>query len=404
MSFEHFISARYLRAKEGYTFISLITLLSVAGVAVGVMALIVVISVMSGFESELTSRILGVESHIVLSRKSGAFKEYRRVLDYLKSVKGVEAVTPFAEVQTMLRTSKGISGALVRGILPESAENVIRTLKPSALSKLNTESDAPGIILGRELAINSGISEGNPVYLISPRGMMSPVGHVPSMKKFRSAGFFEAGMYEYDGYYAYIHLKEAQKLLHLEDSVTGIEIWLTDIYDADKIGKKILADLGDSYQTRDWMEKNHNFFSALKLEKTAMFVIMSLIVLVAAFNIASSLIMMVMEKTRDIAILKAMGATDKAIRKIFVFKGMAIGIIGTAMGVILGVGLCVVLKHYQFIKLPDEVYYITTIPVRMQFWDIGMIAIAALAICFLSTLYPSGQAARLNPIEAIRYG
>jgi lipoprotein-releasing system permease protein len=403
MSYEFFIGSRYIRAKQGQTFISLITLLSVAGVAVGVMALIVVISVMAGFESDLKSRILGVESHIILTRQGGGFSDYRRVSEYLKTIEGVEAVTPFVETQTMLRTSRGLYGALVRGIQPESAGRVIRSISPAVLAKLNHH-DVPGVILGKDLGMNAGISEGQGVYLISPRGMISPVGHLPTMKRFNAIGFFEAGMYEYDGSYAYIHLKEAQKLLQMEDTITGIEIRLTDIYSADKIGRKIIADLGKPYQTKDWMEKNHNFFSALKLEKTAMFVILTLIVLVAAFNIASSLIMMVMEKTRDIAILKAMGATDKAVRKIFVFKGMAIGTIGTTLGVILGVTLCLLLRHYKFIELPSDVYYITTLPVLLQATDVILIAISALMICFSATLYPAGQAAKLNPIEAIRYG
>jgi len=403
MSYELFIGSRYIRAKQGQTFISLITLLSVAGVAVGVMALIVVISVMAGFESDLKARILGVESHIILTRQGGGFSDYRRVSEYLKTIEGVEAVTPFVETQTMLRTSRGLYGALVRGIQPESAGKVIRSISPAALAKLNHH-DTPGVILGKDLGMNAGISEGQGVYLISPRGMISPMGHLPTMKKFSAIGFFEAGMYEYDGSYAYIHLKEAQKLLQMDDTITGIEIRLTDIYSADKIGKKIIADLGKPYQTKDWMQKNHNFFSALKLEKTAMFVILTLIVLVAAFNIASSLIMMVMEKTRDIAILKAMGATDKAVRKIFVFKGMAIGTIGTSLGVILGITLCLLLKHYKFIELPADVYYITTLPVLLQAADVIVIAISALIICFSATLYPAGQAAKLNPIEAIRYG
>jgi lipoprotein-releasing system permease protein len=403
MSFEKFISRRYIRAKQGQTFISLITLLSVAGVAVGVMALIVVISVMSGFESDMKSRILGVESHIILTRQGGGFSDYRRIAEYLKTVDGIESATPFVETQTMVRTSRGLYGAVVRGIEPETAGNVIRSIQPATLAKLNKQ-DMPGVIFGKDLGMNAGISEGQGVYLISPRGMISPIGHIPTMKRFTAVGFFEAGMYEYDGSYLYIHLKEAQKLLQMEDTITGIEIRLTDIYKADKIGKKIIADLGKPYQTKDWMQKNRNFFSALKLEKTAMFVILTLIVLVAAFNIASSLIMMVMEKTRDIAILKAMGATDKTIQKIFVFQGMAIGAIGTSFGVIFGVTLCLLLKRYKFIELPSDVYYITTLPVQMQLTDVILIAISALLICFLATLYPANQAAKLNPIEAIRYG
>jgi lipoprotein-releasing system permease protein len=211
-------------------------------------------------------------------------------------------------------------------------------------------------------------------------------------------------MYEYDGSLAYVHLAEAQKLLRIKDSVTGIEVRINDIYGAKTIAQKITADLGFPYRARDWMQMNRNLFSALKLERTVMFIILVLIVLVAAFNIASTLIMMVMEKTKDIAILKAMGATDKSIRKIFVFNGMIIGAVGTAFGVGLGFILCKLLEKYKFIELPGDVYYITTLPVSLRAFDMLIIAAAAMVICFLATLYPALQASKLNPVDAIRYG
>jgi lipoprotein-releasing system permease protein len=413
MSFELFISRRYLRSKQRHTFISLITWLSVAGVTVGVMALIVVIAVMAGFESDLKSRILGVESHIVLMRYGSEFTEYREVLEYLKSVQGVEAATPFIYSQTMLRSAAGLSGAVLRGIDPASAGKVIKNLDGTALQ--TSESDesedeaikVPGIILGKELAKTLGVGEGDMIYVISPRGMVSPVGHLPAMKRFSVAALFESGMYEYDGSLAYIRLDEAQRLLHINDAVTGIEIRLKRIDEAKKIAEKIVNGLAlkyrQKYWARDWMQMNRNLFSALQLEKTVMFIILALIVLVAAFNIASSLIMMVMEKTRDIAILKAMGATDRSIRKIFIFKGMSIGLLGTTFGVILGSLLCFLLKKYQFIKLPPDVYYITTLPVQLEFLDVFIIAVSAMVICFISTLYPARQASKLNPVEAFRY-
>jgi len=211
-------------------------------------------------------------------------------------------------------------------------------------------------------------------------------------------------MYEYDRSLAFINIKDAQKILRMGDSVNGIEVRVNDIYNARNIAGRIVKELGFQYWARDWMQMNQNLFSALKLEKTVMFIILALIVLVAAFNIASTLIMMVMEKTRDIAILKAMGATDKSIRKIFVFKGIVIGSIGTIFGVCLGLILCTVLKYYQFIELPGDVYYITTLPVKLKFLDVVMIASAAMAISFLATLYPASQASKLDPVEAIRYG
>lgn len=411
MSFEYFIGGRYLRAKQKETFISLITILSVAGVTVGVMALIVVIAVMAGFESDLKQRILGVESHIVLMRHDGSFAGYKSISKQINELQGVEAATPFIYSQVMLRSSTRVSGAVLRGIDPETAGSVIKILKNSALQNLkkiqprkDTKTFVPGIILGKELARNLGVLKGDAVYLISSRGMISPIGYLPAMKRFEVAGIFESGMYEYDGSLAYINLKDAQKILNMKGSVTGIEVRVDDIYNARNIAKKIVSELGSLYWARDWMRMNHNLFSALKLEKTVMFIILALIVLVAAFNIASTLIMMVMGKTKDIAILKAMGAMDSSIRKIFIYKGMIIGAVGTSLGVCLGFILCKLLEKYKFIQLPGDVYYISTLPVRLEALDVFMIASAAMVICFLATLYPASQASKLNPIEAIRYG
>ena len=411
MSFEYFIGGRYLRAKQKETFVSLITMLSVAGVAVGVMALIVVIAVMAGFESELKHRILRVESHVVLMRHGNSFSDYHKILDQVVNTDGVEAATPFIYTQIMLRSSSRVSGAVLRGIDPESAGGVIKVLENSALLNIekihqgdDTTGSVPGIILGKELARNLGVGIGDAVYLISSRGMISPMGYLPAMKRFQVGGLFESGMYEYDGPLAYIHLRAAQKILHMEDSITGIEVRVNDIYDARKIADKIVAAIGFPYWAKDWMQMNYNLFSALKLEKTVMFIILALIVLVAAFNIASTLIMMVMGKTRDIAILKAMGAMDGSIRKIFIFKGMIIGSVGTTLGVCFGFIMCKLLEKYKFIELPGDVYYISTLPVRLEALDVFIISAAAIVICFVATLYPARQASKLNPVEAIRYG
>jgi len=376
------------------------------------MALMVVIAVMSGFESDLKARILKGQAHILVMRHGGPFTDYQEVAKTIASVDGVVAATPFIYTQIMLRSSAGVSGAVLRGIEPESAGRVIENLDRLSLSPVRepeqTEgrgASEPGIVLGRELAANLGVTKGDTVYLISPRGMMSPIGQVPAMKRFRVTGFFESGMYEYDGTFAYIHLKDAQRILRMPGAVTGIEARVRDLYQADRISKKIASLLKFPYWTRDWMQMNQNLFTALKLEKTVMFVILTLIVLVAAFNIASTLIMTVMEKTKDIAILKAMGATDRSIRTIFVFKGMVIGAVGTALGVLLGFGLCTFLKHYEIIKLTGDIYYFTTtLPVRLDALDVSVIVAATLVICFAATLYPARQASRLNPVEAIRYG
>lgn len=411
MSFEFFIGARYLRVRKRHAFISLITALSIAGVTVGVMALIIVIAVMSGFESDLKSRILGVKSHLDITPKKSKFINYQHLMKKIRASKPVQAATPYIDAQVMLRSNARVSGAIVKGIDPDSVDRVILKLdsslikkQPSEKSGTNFSASLPGIILGKELARNMGVITGDIVDLISPRGFLTPVGHMPTLKKFEVVGQFEVGMYEYDGFLAFIHLAEAQKLMRMPGEISGIEIRLKNLYQAAKVGLELKTTLGADYKVKDWMEMNKNLFSALKLEKAAMFIILALIIFVAAFNIASSLIMMVMEKTKDIAILKTMGASDNSIRKIFIFKGMIIGGMGVCLGLIIGLGVCFALARYQFIQLPGDVYYITSLPVQIELFDICMIAVSALLICFLATLYPAHRASRRNPIEALRYG
>jgi len=414
MSFEFFISRRYLKSKRKQAFISLITVLSIAGVTIGVMALIVVIAVMAGFESDMKTRILGVESHVVLMRYGGGFTDHQKIVKQIEKTEGVGSATPFIYTQIMIRSSSGLSGAVLRGVEPQTVGRVIKILDKVALDQIsrinqnNTDKNQahiiPGVILGKELSKNLGVTTGDVVYLISPRGMISPVGHMPAMKRFRVVGLFESGIYDYDGSLAYIHIQEAQNMLHMKDSVTGIEIQVKDIYKARKVADKIIGDLGFPYWAKDWTQMNQTLFSALKLEKVVMFIILTLIILVAAFNIAGTLIMVVIEKTKDIAILKAMGATNRHIRRIFVFKGLVIGLVGTVLGEVLGYTLCSVLKHYKFIELPSDIYYITTLPVQIESFYTVLIAFAAMIICYLATLYPAHQASRLNPVEALRYG
>ncbi len=409
MSFELFIGGRYLRAKKK-AFISLITYLSIAGVAVGVMALIVVIAVMSGFEADLKSRILGGQAQVILMRHGGPLADYREVMRQVEAVDGVAAATPFIYTQIMLRSAASVSGAVLRGVEPASVGRVLTTLANVELPEGRGAGEAegaamPGIVLGRELAKNVGVVTGDVIQLISPRGMLSPVGHIPAMKQFRVTGYFESGMYEYDQTFAYIHLYDAQRLLKMGETVSGIEVRVTDLYRAREVADAILARVGPAYYARDWMQLNRNLFKALKLERRVMFIILTLIVLVAAFNIASSLIMMVMGKTKDIAILKAMGATEASIRKIFVMNGMVIGTLGTGAGSLLGLVLCFLLKRYDIHELTGDIYYFTTrLPVKVELFDVAAIVLAALVICFLATIYPARQAARLNPVDAIRYG
>ena len=412
MGYEFFIGGRYLRAKQKQAFISLITILSVAGVALGVTALIVVIAVMTGFEAELKSRILGGQSQVMLMRHGGTITDYERVLEEVEKTEGVEAATPFIYTQIMLRAENASAGAVLRGIDPGSAGRVMKTLHqfdlPGPNRKITSSgaaTDVPGIVLGRDLAENLRVAKGDVIYLISPRMVLSPIGHVPAMKRFKVSGFFESGMSDFDQTFAYIHIEEAQKIMRMPGAVSGLDIKVTDVFDARNIAQKIVAKLGFPYWARDWMQMNRNLFKALKLERRVMFIILALIVLVAAFNIASSLIMMVMGKTRDIAILKAMGATSRSIRKIFVFNGMVIGCVGIVLGLCLGLVLCLLLKHIDVHELAGDIYYFTTsLPVKLEFIDVLSIISAALLICFFSTLYPAWQAAKLKPVEAIRYG
>ncbi|PIU31950.1 MAG: lipoprotein-releasing system transmembrane subunit LolC [Syntrophobacteraceae bacterium CG07_land_8_20_14_0_80_61_8] len=426
MQFELFISLRYLLAKRRQAFISLITLISMAGVALGVTALIVVLAVMNGFQEDLRERILGVTSHVVVGSYQGAIANYREVSEQVQEEAGVEAATPFIYTQVMISSGQASSGAILRGIDPATAGAVIRldsNLTAGTLDDLNTAAgttgttgtagaagaaDAedparPGLILGVELANRLGVAVNGWVTLITPGGRITPLGRMPKNQMFRIVGLFKSGMYEYDNTLAYTSLQTAQKFLGGGDTATGVELRVTDIYSASSISERLRQRLTFPLWVRDWVQMNHNLFSALKLEKVVMFIILTLIVLVAAFNIVSSLIMLVMEKTRDIAILKAMGATTASIRKIFVLEGLMIGIVGTALGLLGGFGLCTLLKNYQFIELPRDVYYISTLPVHLQPLDVVVIAISAVTICLIATVYPSFQAARLNPVEALRY-
>ena len=413
MNFELFVSLRYLLAKRRQTFISLITFISIAGVAVGVTALIVVLAVMNGFQDDLRTRILGITSHVVVGSFNGAFSDYQTLMKEVEKEPGVVAATPFVYAQVMISSGKNVSGAILRGIDPQTAAKVINiqeNMLRGNLGDLRSEppsasgsSGQQGIILGVELCNNLGIRQGEWVTIISPSGRLTPMGQVPKSKLFQVVGIIQSGMYEYDNTLAYISLSAAQQFLGIGDTVSGVEMRLDDIYQARQIAEALRSRLGLPYWVRDWMQMNRNLFSALKLEKVVMFIILTLIILVAAFNIVSSLIMLVMEKTRDIAILKAMGATTASIRKIFVMEGFLIGTSGTLLGLLGGFVLCSLLKKYQFIELPRDVYYISTLPVKMEAMDVGMIALAAILISLVATLYPSRQAAKLDPAEALRY-
>jgi lipoprotein-releasing system permease protein len=391
--------------------------MSVAGVMLGVMAMMVVLAVMTGFGTDIKSKILGMNAHIRIMSRSGIFQSHSDVLRKIKAVEGVEAAAPFIHAQIMLRSGSYVSGAVLKGIDPSKAGRVLdleKNMKESDLQVLAGQRGAengkgaaaiPGIILGKELGRLLLVSPGDELYAISPSaGILTPLGaRVPQMKRFRVVGLFDSGMYDYDTSFAYVSIESAQQLLRLGDSVNGIEVKVGDIYRVDEISGEILRGLGPRYWTQDWMQMNKNFFSALKLEKAVMFIILVLIILVAAFNIASTLIMMVMEKTKDIAIMKSMGMTAKSAMRIFMIEGLIIGTLGTVLGLVGGGILCFLLKRYEFVKLPSDVYYISTLPVRVEALDVALVAVSAIAVSFLATLYPSYQASQLDPVAAIRY-
>jgi lipoprotein-releasing system permease protein len=424
MSFEFFISLRYLRAKRKQIFVSIITFISIAGIFLGVAALIIVLAVMNGFETDLRNKILGINSHVVLMQYTGAMKDYQKVLTEVEQVEGVVASTPFIFSQAMLRNEGRTSGVILRGMSVDSAFKVINLGKMhegnidylserqrSTIGLGKDKSVLPGIVIGKELAKNMGLLLFDPVSIISPMGISTPMGMVPKMKKFVVVGIFDSGFYEYDSTLAYVSLRDCQDFLNLGERVTGLEIKVNDIYKANIIAKSIEKKLGFPFWARNWMEMNKNLFSALKLEKRVMFIILSLIVLVAAFNIICTLIMIVMEKNKDIAILKSMGATSASIMKIFIYQGVTIGAIGTLMGCIGGLAVALNLEKlsvsienlFGFKILPGDVYYLSQLPSQVNYSDVVIIIIGTMLICFLSTIYPSMRASKLDPAEALRY-
>lgn len=411
MSFTWFVVTRYLRTRQKQAFISLVTFLSTAGIAVGVMALIVVIAVMTGFESELQNRILGIESHVLVMRYGESVSDIEATAAKIGAIDGILSVTPFIYTQVMLRSPHGVTGAVLKALDPSLPGPPISVGKSIALVDAlavaapdESAGKGPGLIVGRVTAEKLKVAVGDPVYLISPLGKGAAANQMPTVKRFSVAGIFETGMNEYDGAMAFVRLDVAQRLLQMPGQATGFEVRIADIYQAKQIADAIVAHIGFPFWARDWMQMNRNLFSMLRLQKTVMYIILTLIVVVAAFNIASALIMMVMEKTKDIAILKTVGATNRNIRRIFVLKGLVIGCIGTAIGALLGFILCIILKQYPFIKLPGDVYFLTTLPVSLQLLDVLTIGLSTVVICFLATLYPAASASALDPVEGIRYG
>jgi lipoprotein-releasing system permease protein len=405
-SYQLFVALRYLKSRKRHKSISFNTIISTGGVALGVMALLVVLSVMSGFHEDLRSKILGVNAHIVVLNFRGMMDDFKEVMLKVKSVPHVTGTSPFALGQVMVSKGERAHGVYLRGIDPAYEDETtafMEHMREGRLANLEAQADLPGIILGSELSAILGAYMGEEINVISPVQEMGPLGMLPRVRKFRVVGIFEVGMFEYDTNLALASLGAAQEFFRLGDSVTGIEVKIDNIFIASDVREQLQKILGSSYYGRDWMQMNRNLFSALKLEKFAMFIILTLVILVASFNIVSTLIMNVMEKEREIAILKAMGATNRGIMAIFMFQGLMTGLIGTVIGVIGGYLLGYLINTYEIIKLPADVYYLSHLPVMMKGFDFIVVSVSAVCISFLATLYPAYQAARLNPIEPLRY-
>jgi lipoprotein-releasing system permease protein len=416
MKYEWFIGLRYLKAKRKQNFISVITGISIAGVMIGVTALIVVLAVMSGFDKTLEEKILGTQSDMVILRAGQqGMDNYDEVIQEVERVKGVVSASPFIAGQAMLSTASHVSGVVLEGIDPNQASRVTKLASYLIAGHLRdlqeTRNTNSGIILGVELARRLSVSPGETVQAVSPGGNMTPMGILPKLKRFRVVGLFRSGMYDFDSTLTYVSLKSAQQFFDMGSRVTGIEVKTDEIYKVNELGNRIRRKLGLPFLVRNWMEMNRNLFSALRLEKIAMFIILVLIVLVAAFNIISTLIMVVMEKNRDIAILKTMGAPSRGILKIFIIEGLVVGLVGTVLGTIFGLIIAFNLEKITgtlenllgFKFLPSDVYQIDRLPSQVNPSDVAWIVVISLFISFLATIYPSWRASKIDPAEILRY-
>jgi lipoprotein-releasing system permease protein len=411
--YQLFIALRYLKSKKKHKGVSFSAIISISGVAVGVMALLVVLSVMSGFHEDLQKKILGANAHAVVVSYRGGIEDYKSIVQQLENEPHIVSMSPFVLGQVMVSSGKKAHGVFMRGIEPVSelkTTDILRHIKEGRIEDLisedreqKTEGSLPWIIIGRELAAMLGVWNSDMVNVVSPVGEIGPLGMLPKVKQFKVIAIFEMGMFEYDTNLVLTDLKSAQEFFGYGSAVSGIEIRTDDIYKASAVRDSVNKKLGFPYYARDWMQMNKNLFAALKLEKIAMFIILILIILVASFNIISTLMMNVMEKQKEIAILKAMGATNRGIMTVFMVQGLLIGIIGTAMGVAGGYILGNIIHNYEIIKLPADVYYLSKLPVKMKLVDFIVVSCSAIGISFFSTLYPSYRAAKLNPVEPLRY-
>ena len=409
---EIFVGLRYTRAKRRNHFISFISFISIAGITLGVTALITVLSVMNGFEKELRTRILGVAAHMEISSARDSLDDWQRLTPYLERYPQLSGMAPYISAEGMLTAGAGVSGTLIRGISPELEPQVStldREMEIGSLTDLK-----PGefnIILGQELARRLGVRPGDKVTLVTPQASVTPVGIIPRLKRFTVVGVFEAGMYEYDSALALIHIDDAAKLFLKPGQVTGVRLKLKDMFEAPYLTQLMVQDLPRGYVVTDWTRQHVNFFRAVKTEKVVMFVILTLIVAVAAFNIVSTLVMVVTDKKADIAILRTLGASPARIMRIFIVQGVVIGTFGTLLGVIGGIILAsnvevivpVIERALGRKFLSPDVYYISDLPSEMLWSDVAKISVVAFFLCLIATLYPAWRASRTQPAEALRY-
>ena len=409
---EIFIGLRYTRTKQRSGFISFISMTSMLGVALGVMALITVLSVMNGFEAQLREKILGMASHVTITEYHNAMHDWRELGDDLSQAEGVVGWAPFVKAEVMLSANQRVSGSLLRGILPEqegAVSDIADKMLDGHLELL--EPKGFGIILGSELARYLRVSVGDRVTVITPQVTPTPAGILPRLRRFTVIGLFEVGMYEYDRNLALIHLNDGSKLLRLNDGVSGVRVKLADMFRAPYVTREIAAVLTPNYSISNWTMEHSNFFKAIKTEKRVMFIILMLIVAVAAFNIVSTLVMVVTDKRSEIAILRTLGLTPRAVMGIFMVQGTLIGLIGTIFGVLAGVTLALnvetivpaIERFFQVQFLPAEIYYISDLPSKLVWSDVTTIATYSFLLSFISTIYPAWQASRVNPAEALRY-
>ncbi len=406
MTFELFIALRYLLARRKQAFISVISLISTMGVAVGVMALVIALALMTGLQGELRDRILGSTAHVYVW-KSGGIEDYRAEVEKLRAIEGVVGAGPAILGKALISTDKADAFISLKGVDPAlepSVTDIARAMLRGGVDALIPENEdaPPGILVGRNLAEQLGVRVGDTASLLTPQGTLSPMGMIPRTRRVRIAGIYALGLYEFDAAYGFVSLEFSERLLG-KAVPDLIELRVADIDAAPAISAREPDVLGDEYVSQDWADMNQALFSALWLEKMAISITIGLIVMVAALNIIASLILLVMEKSRDIAILKTMGTSSRRVMRIFMLQGLIIGIVGTVVGSSLGLVLCWVLDRYRLIQIPMDVYQIAYVPFVVQPFDFVVVVVSAVLICFLATLYPSRQASRLDPVQALRF-